>query len=527
MIRQTLAELISSAASERGSGLAVCDGSVRLSYSDLFQSVRSFGASLVASGIQPGDRVSIWMPNCAEWIISCLGLLWCGAVLVPINTRFKGEEAADILQRSGAELLLTVSNFLGNDYVQMLRGTGIDLQKLDTVVTIGDGAPQTAVPWDEFLTRATTRTQREAERRAESVAPDDPSDILFTSGTTGAPKGVVMTHGRTLHTASDWVRMTDLCAQDRYLMVNPYFHMFGLKAGILACVSSGAAMFPEPVFDVGHVLARVADEAITVLPGPPTLYQGILDNAKSHLFDLSSLRLAVTGAADIPIDLIRRIHDELPFSRVISGYGLTEAGTVTGTSPDDGLETIATTVGSPRPGFDLQVVDDTGTEVASGQTGEVLLRGPSVMSHYLDNPEATQHVLSSDGWLRTGDLGRLNENGNLQIVGRAKDMIIVGGFNVYPAEVESIMLRHPDIRRVAVIGIPDSRLGEVGMAYVVAAPGSRVSGDDICNWCRERMANFKVPRRVEIVEELPINATGKVLKEELRRLAHEQLPAQP
>ena len=292
--------------------------------------------------------------------------------------------------------------------------------------------------------------------------------------------------------------------------------MFGLKAGILAAVSAGAAMIPEPVFDVDRVLARVADERVTVLPGAPTLYQSILDHPDRDRYDLSTLRVAVTGAADIPVELIRRVDAELPFAVVITGYGLTEGGTAAATSPGDDVETIATTVGRPRPGFELRIVDGQGRDVDAGQPGEILLRSPSIMSHYLDDPEATAQALSADGWLGTGDLGMVDPAGCLRIVGRSKDMFIVGGFNAYPAEIEHGLLQHPDIIQAAVIGIPDVRLGEVGMAFVVARPGARVTGTDIIGWCRDRMANYKAPRAVEFVDDLPRNATGKVVKDELR-----------
>ena len=290
------------------------------------------------------------------------------------------------------------------------------------------------------------------------------------------PKGVVMTHGRTLIVAGDWVAMTGLHAGDVYLQVNPYFHMFGLKAGILASVASGATMLPEPVFDVDRVLARVAAEHVTVLPGPPTLYQSILDHPQRAQHDLSSLRVAVTGSADIPVELIRRVDDELPFSNIVTGYGLTEAGTACATSEDDDAEAVATTVGRPRPGFELRLVGEDGHDVGTGQSGEVVLRGGSIMAGYLDDPEETAKVLSAEGWLRTGDLGELDEAGRLRIVGRVKDMFIVGGFNAYPAEIENALLRHPAVQQAAVIGIPDQRLGEVGMAFVVVSGGRLRAG---------------------------------------------------
>lgn len=475
-------------------------------------SARAAGA-FVAAGVEPGDRVAIWAPNGHRWIAAVLGLWRAGAVLVPVNTRFKGTEASVVLARSGARLLVTTRTFLDTDFVALLEAAGAELPALErTVVAEGNA-------WEAFLASGDDgAAAAEAARRTAALGPDDLSDLLFTSGTTGVPKGVVMTHGRTLRVATDWVAMTGLSAEDRYLMVNPYFHMFGLKAGILACVASGATMLPEPVFDAGRTLARVAAEGISVLPGAPTIYQSLLDHPDRDGHDLSSLRVAVTGAADIPVELIRRVRDELPFSLIVTGYGLTEAGTATATSPDDDPETVATTVGRPRPGFEVRIVDGDRDQPA-GEAGEVLLRGPSVMARYLDDPDATAATLSPDGWLRTGDVGVLDERGNLRIVGRIKDLFIVGGFNVYPAEVENLLLRHPDVRQAAVIGIPDDRLGEVGMAFVVTASGDPAAAEGIRAWCRDEMANFKVPRVVRVVEALPLNATGKVVKDELRALA--------
>ena len=331
---------------------------------------------------------------------------------------------------------------------------------------------------------------------------------------------------RGLRVFSDWVGIVGLCDRDRYLMVNPYFHQFGLKAGILACLAGGAVMLPEAAFDVDRALSRVASERVTVFPGAPTLYHSILDHADRDKYDLSSLRVAVTGAADIPVELIRRINDELPFSTVITGYGLTETGTATSTSPDDDFETVATTVGRPRPGFELRIADSDGNDVPTGEAGEVVIKGPTVMAGYLDDTDATSATLSPDGWLRTGDLGTLDERGYLRIVGRIKDMFIVGGFNVYPAEIENALLRHPDIRQAAVIGIPDERLGEVGMAFVVTTSGDADKGMEILAWCRDQMANYKVPRAIEIVDELPLNATGKVMKDVLRERASSPKPLQ-
>ncbi len=375
-----------------GDTVAVVADGVTLTYSELGDLVRDVGAALVHAGIGAGDRVAIWAPNSLRWIAAVLGLSAAGATLVPVNTRFKGDEAAVVLSRSGARMLITTTDFLGADHVAMLRSASIDLPDLDTIVVVDGPAAGGTVAWEDLLGAVTDDDRAGLDLRAAAVTPEDPSDILFTSGTTGVPKGVVQTHRGTMGVARDWVAMTGIRHGDRYLMVNPYFHMFGLKAGILPSITTGLTMYPVPVFDADTVLDLVEQEAITVLPGAPTLYQSILDGAPGAGAtadggrDLSSLRIAVTGAADIPVPLIRRIMDELPFEVVLVGYGLSEAGTATATGPGDPPEAVATTVGRPRPGVQLRIVDGDGAEVTDGEAGEILVKGPTVMSHYLDDP---------------------------------------------------------------------------------------------------------------------------------------------
>jgi acyl-CoA synthetase (AMP-forming)/AMP-acid ligase II len=477
----------------------------------------------MASGIEPGDRVAVWAPNSFRWIVAALGVTTAGGVLVPVNTRFKGAEAAFILARSGARVLFTVRGFLDTDYPEMLAAAGVPLPALEqTVLLAGDpdaGTNDTAIGWDEFLARGHAVTGDALDARIAAIGPDDPSDVVFTSGTTGSPKGVVMSHAQALRAYLDWCDWADLRAGDRYLMVNPYFHIFGYKAGILAALMRGATMFPQTVFDAGVVLEVVERERITVLPGPPTVYQSLLDHPDHTTRDISTLRLAVTGAADIPVELIRRVREELPFERILTGYGLTEAGTVTGSRPDDDFERIATTVGVPWEGFEVRTVDETGAETAPDSPGEVVIRGDTVTCGYLDDPEATATAIDADRWLHTGDLGTFDVDGYLRIVGRIKDMFIVGGFNAYPAEIENLLGRHPRVAQAAVIGVPDDRLGEVGMAFIVLRPGPPIEPAEIIEWSRAEMANFKAPRFVEFVEEFPLNATGKVVKDELRARA--------
>jgi acyl-CoA synthetase (AMP-forming)/AMP-acid ligase II len=490
---------------------AVADGEVRLTFAELAERAADGARAFVTAGLEPGDRVAIWAPNIHEWVVAALSTHLAGGVLVPLNTRFKGLEAADIVARSRARLLLCVNGFLDNDYVTAIRDAGVALPSLEQIVVLrGDVAPGDT-SWSDFVARATPTAV------LPEIRPGDLSDILFTSGTTGRPKGVMTTHAQTVRVFDDWSRIVGLVEADRYLVVNPFFHTFGYKAGILACVLRGATIVPEPVFDVPAVLRRVAAERISVLPGPPTLYLSILDHPERTQHDLSSLRLAVTGAAAVPVEMIRRMRAELTFRTIVTAYGLTEStGTVTICRPDDDPETISTTSGRAIPDVEVRIVDDMNVEVPRGSPGEIVCRGYNVMQGYFEEPIATAEVIDADGWLHTGDIGVMDERGYVTITDRKKHMFIVGGFNVYPAEVENTLIAHPSVAQVAVIGVPDDRLGEVGHAFVIPRSGHTVDADELIAWSRERMANFKVPRHVDVVESLPTNASGKVLKYLLR-----------
>ncbi len=472
---RSIPELVQDAADRFGDAEAVVDGPLRLTFTELADRVRRTAGAFAAAGVGRGDRVALWAPNSAEWIVAAFGLLTAGGVLVPVNTRFRDQEAHDIVVRSGAKLLCVQNGFLEREF------------------TGPPGVPVVDLRADGFLASG-------APLRRE-VGEDDLADIVFTSGTTGRPKGVMTTHGQTLRLYSEWCDLAQLRRGDRYLIVNPFFHIFGYKAGCVASMIRGATVLPVAVFDVDRVLELVEKERVTVLPGPPTLYHSLLAAGADR--DLSSLRVAVTGAADIPVELVRRITTELPFTHLMTGYGLTEAGTVTASRPGDSYQAVATTVGRPCEGFEVRIADDE----------EVLVRGYSVMRGYLDDPGATAEAIDADGWLHTGDLGELDTEGRLRIVGRKKDMFIVGGFNAYPAEIEGYLLNHPAVAQAAVIGVPDERLGQVGKAFVV--PRAEVAEDELIAWAREHMAGFKVPRHVEFRTELPLNATGKVMKDQL------------
>jgi acyl-CoA synthetase (AMP-forming)/AMP-acid ligase II len=470
--------MVLSTAERFGDAEAIVDGPARITFAGLAGRVRVAAGAFAAAGVGAGDRVAIWAPNSAEWIIAAFGLLTAGGVLVPVNTRFKADEAGDVIRRSGAKLVLVQPGFLGLDEMAAEVAGGARVLDLRSGF-LGEGEP--------------------LER---PVGGDDVCDIVFTSGTTGRPKGVMMTHAQTLRAYADWCDNVGLRQGDRYLIVNPFFHIFGYKAGAVAAMIRGATILPVPVFNVPRVLELVERERVTVLPGPPTLYQSLLAGRGQR--DLSSLRVAVTGAADIPVELIREISRDLPFRAIFTGYGLTEAGTVTISRDGDSFADIATTAGTACQDVEIRIADD----------GEVLVRGYCVMRGYLDDPDATAGAVDAAGWLHTGDTGTLDERGRLRITGRKKDMFIVGGFNAYPAEIEGFLLEHPGVAQVAVIGVPDERLGEVGKAFVVRR--GPVSAQDLIAWSRERMAGFKVPRSVVFLTEMPLNATGKVMKDRLR-----------
>ena len=479
---QTIPEMVLSAGDRFGDAEAVVDGPLRLSYADLAERIRSAAGAFGALGIGKGDRVAVWAPNSAEWIVAAFGIMTAGAVLVPVNTRFKTEEAADVIARSGAKAVLVQSGFLGADFRTALDVPTIDL-KSDF---LAGGSPFDRAPQDWLDGR-------------------DVSDVIYTSGTTGRPKGAMMNHLQTLRMYEEWATLADLRRGDRYLMINPYFHTFGLKAGLVASFLRGATMLPVAAFDLDHAVDLIERERVTMLPGPPTLYHSLLTVADKGR--LSSLRAGVTGAADIPVDLIRRIHHELPFQTLMTGYGLTECGNVTLSRPGDSPTDVATTAGLPCDGVEVRIADD----------GEVLVRGYGVMQGYLDDPVGSGEAIDAQGWLHTGDLGDVTDSGRLRIVGRKKDMFIVGGFNAYPAEIEGFLMEHSSIAQAAVIGVPDARLGQVGKAFVVLRESSdELGAEELISWSRRRMAGFKVPRYVQFLDELPTNATGKVVKDRLR-----------
>lgn len=523
----TIPALVADRAAQLGDKPAIVgpdeDGSVhRMGYRELEVRSRAVAKALVARGIERGDRVAIWAPNIWEWVVLSYGIQIAGAAVVPINTRYRGREAAYLLRRSGARALFTVTGFLGNDYVALLRAAGDPSEEtpaLQHVVVVRGERPEGTVGLDDFLRAGDAVDDATLDARIATIRPEDYAEVSFTSGTTGNPKGVVATHEQWSMPFRAWVDVTGLVAADRVVVIAPFFHSFGSKAGYFTALLAGATVYPLVTFDPGEALRLIEAERISVIPGPPAIFQTLLARPDRTDHDLSSLRLAVTGSANVPVELVVAMRDVLRFDRVVTGYGLTEAsGIATMCRHDDDPETIARTAGRAVPGVELRVVGPDGATLPPGQDGEVVLRGYNVMSGYWEDPDATAATIK-DGWLHTGDIGRLDERGNLTITDRLKDMFIVGGFNVYPAEVENLLGRHPAVAQAAVIGVPDERLGDVGMAFVVLRPGASVGEAELLDWARGEVANFKVPRYVHIVDTLPRNASEKVLKPALRREA--------
>ena len=514
---RTLPQLVAQSAQAYADRVAITDGDVQLTYQQLDGARRQAARAFVGAGLKKGERIAIWAPNIYQWIIAAMGAQSVGGVLVPLNTRMKGAEAAYILRASRARLLFTVGEFLGVNYPELLSSE--DLPDLEATVLL-EGQAAESQTWDEFLAIGDSVPDAEVTRRSDALTPDDTLDILFTSGTTGNPKGVVTCHGQNIRTFENWSATVGLRADDNYLIINPFFHSFGYKAGWLACIICGAHILPVKSFDLDAVLGQIQRDRISMIPGPPTIYQSLLAHPKRDDYDLSSLRLAVTGAAPVPVALVDQMREELGFEVVVTAYGLTEScGVVSICRADDSAERISHTSGKAMDGVEMKLVDSEGQVVSEGNEGEIWFRGFNVMQGYLDNPEETALTVTPDGWLKTGDVGVMDADGYVRITDRIKDMFIVGGFNTYPAEIENILCSMPGVARAAVIGVPDTRMGEVAHAYIVPVAGSALDEASVIAWAKDNMANYKVPRTVGFLDELPMNAGGKVLKNQLRELA--------
>ncbi|WP_067433048.1 FadD3 family acyl-CoA ligase [Nocardioides jensenii] len=529
----TLPRALRRAATTYAGHPAVVDGGTRLTWGELLEEVRATARGYAALGLRPGDRVAIWAPNGWEWVVAGLAVSYAGATLVPLNTRYKGAEVADVVERTGAVLLVVADGFLGRRQLDELSEAAGELARASelgaesdvieglpsvrAVVRIGEGSSPGTTPFADLASVGASVDPAAIEAVADAVSPDDVADILFTSGTTGRSKGVVTAHRQTISAAQVWGSTGELSADDRYLVISPFFHTYGYKVGIVACVLTGATLYPMATFDTDAVLSLIAEERISVVPGATAIFHSLLESPAFHETDTSSLRLANTGASVVPVALVERMQNELGFDLVLTAFGMTECVMGTMCRPGDPDDVVANTCGRAVEGHEVRIVDPATGEVRGpGEEGELHLRGPMVMLGYLDDPEATAEAIDADGWLHTGDVGVVDEAGYLRITDRLKDMYISGGFNVYPAEVEQALARLEGVVESAVVGVPDARMGEVGKAFVVRREGADLGEDDVIAFARERIANFKVPRQVEFIDALPRNLGGKVLKNELR-----------
>ena len=443
---QTIPQAVDRAAAWRGEALAIVDERKRVTYRELAQEMRRAAAGFVRAGLEPGDRVSIWVPNCAEWVVAALGIHAAGGVIVPLNTRFKGAEAQYIINKSGAKFLLHAGRFLGVEYGSMLER--LDMPTLERKISVATiEAPDAEFEGFRAWGAADPVSMLEVERRLDALGPESIADIMFTSGTTGAPKGAVANHGQNVRIGHAWIGATTLCDTDRFLLLWPFFHCAGYKAGWLAAILAGATVYPEPVLDVERLVARLVREKISFMPGPPTLFQGLLALSEERKEVLRGLlRVSTTGATTVAPALIEAMRTDLGIQKVFNGYGLTEScGTVTMTTADDPPEIVVSSVGKAMPNVEARIMGKKGDILPFDAEGEIVVRGFNVMQEYYKDPGATVETVDAEGWLHTGDLGTLDAQGYLRITGRKKDIFIVGGFNCYPAEIENMLQGHPSV----------------------------------------------------------------------------------
>lgn len=501
----TVPGLVRRAAEQYGDAPAYAMDGRTLTFAELHDLVRRTAAAYRSHGLESGGRVVLWAPNSIDWVVASLAATYAGGTLVPANSRYTAHEVADIVERTDATLVVIADGFLGRTQIADLRSLIPEAPILD-LADIG-----------ALAEKASAADLESADAAAEAVTPDDIADILFTSGTSGRPKGVLSAHRQSVAAAASWSAVGEVTSDDRYLVISPFFHSYGYKVGVLVGLLHGCAIYPMTTFDADAALALIESELITMIPGAPTIFLGLLESPAFATTDTSSLRFANTGAANVPVALVERLQAELTFDLVITAFGMTECVVATMCRRGDSDETVATTCGKAIDGMETAIADPkTGEHLPAGQEGELLLRGSQVMLGYLDDPAATAEAIDQDGWLHTGDVGVLDEHGYLRITDRLKDMYICGGFNVYPAEVEQALARLDGVVDAAVIGIPDERLGEVGKAFVVRRPDSGLDADAVIAFARERLANFKTPREVVFIDALPRNLPGKVLKNDLR-----------
>jgi fatty-acyl-CoA synthase len=492
----------------------------RYTWSELDEAVDELARGLIAAGLVKGDRVGIWSPNCAEWTLVQYATAKLGVILVNINPAYRTSELQYALRQSGCRMLVAATSFKSSDYRAMVAEARDGLDALERVVFLD------SEDWSALLAGAAEVEVEELRARSASLRASDPINIQYTSGTTGFPKGATLTHRNILNNGffvGEGVRYTE---GDRVCIPVPFYHCFGMVMGNLACSSHGAAMvIPAPAFDPQATLTAVAVERCTSLYGVPTMFIAMLAAPDFDSYDLRSLRTGIMAGSPCPVEVMRRVIERMNMSEVGICYGMTETSPVsTQTAADDPIEKRVGTVGRVGPHLEVRVASpETGETVPRGETGEFCTRGYSVMSGYWEDPQRTAEAIDPDGWMHTGDLAVMDEEGYLNIVGRIKDLVIRGGENVYPREVEEFLYGHPDIADVQVIGVPDERYGEELMAWVIPRGGAALDEDAVREFCRGKIAHYKVPRYVKFVDAFPMTVTGKVQKFKMREQAIDEL----
>jgi len=517
----TIPALMRHAAARRGDHPALVsqiDGAI--SYRELDRQADLVAKALIADGAQPGDRAVIWAPNMWEWVAIAIGIQRAAGVMVPLNTRLKGAEVSDIVRRGAIVRLFSIGNFLDRYYPVMLKDEAMPGLRRRIILRarpdeLGEGESR----FEDFMALAEGISDAQLAEREAIVTPDTLADLMFTSGTTGAPKGALFDHRRSLGGGRAWVDIAQQTPDDRYVCFGPFSHNASYKAGWVASLMAGSTLYWPEAYDPVSVLDLVANNRITVMPAPPTVFQEMLAFPSWRDWDISSWRFMSTGSTVVPIELMKRLQAETPIQAITTGYGMTECcGSATHTRPGDPMERVAYTVGTAIPGTEIRVAGPDGRPLPVGEPGEVLIRDDKLLIEYMDNPEATRATLDADGWLHSGDVGFLDADGYLKLTDRLKDMYIVGGFNVYPAEIEKQMTGLPGIHQSAIIGVDDQRLGEVGHAFIVRSAGSTITADEVIGWAKANLANYKVPRGVTFLDALPMNSSGKVIKYALKEL---------
>jgi fatty-acyl-CoA synthase len=500
--------------------LVSCAQDLRFTYAELGAAVDELARGLIAAGLQRGDRVGIWSPNRAEWTLVQYATAKLGVILVNINPAYRTSELEFALGQSGCRLLIAAPTFKTSNYRAMVAEVRGSLPGLERVVFLD------CEDWEQLLASAPEVGEGELRARSAELGPEDPINIQYTSGTTGFPKGATLTHRNILNNGffvGEGCRYTE---EDRVCIPVPFYHCFGMVMGNLACTSHGATMvIPAPAFDPEATLAAVAAERCTSLYGVPTMFIAQLDHPRFADYDLRSLRTGIMAGSPCPVEVMKRVIDRMHMSEVGICYGMTETSPVsTQTAFDDSLEKRVGTVGRVQQHLEVKIVNPgSGETVARGESGELCTRGYSVMTGYWNDPERTSEAIDVEGWMHTGDLATMDGEDYLNIVGRIKDMVIRGGENVYPREIEEFVYSHPDVADVQVIGVPDERYGEELMAWVIPRAGATLDQEQLREFCRDKIAHYKIPRYLKLVDEFPMTVTGKVQKFKMREQAIEEL----